>query len=64
MVSQEAGEQTASGAEEEEEEKVEQPSKSSRITDSCIHGVAQPHKPRIGKAYQAVVPEWKGPPPK
>jgi len=33
-----------------------------RITDSCIHGIAQPHKPRVGVEYQAVVPPWQGPP--
>lgn len=40
----------------------DEPQKSVRITSSCILGIAPPHKPRVGADYQAVVPQWTGPP--
>lgn len=33
-----------------------------KVTTSKIQGTAQPRKPRIGADFQALVPEWTGPP--
>jgi len=41
----------------------EKASKKLHFTDSKIHSIAQPRKPRIGPEYQAVIPDLQQPAP-